>query len=709
MPEEAAKPANEECRTRDSKLVKLVHDAFSPGGLLSRKLSSFTPRESQRAFAEAVAETIETKGTLVAEAGTGTGKTFAYLVPALFAGIRVLVSTAGKPLQDQLYTKDLPLILRTLGLEAYTVQLRGRSNYICRKRLEEVDWLPTKEDIDFLRDIQIFAATSETGDRSELKHIPENDPIWPYVTSTKENCPGTKCPLFGECFLTKARREAKKADILVVNHHLFLSSLAMSDEGADEILPDMPLTVVDEAHQLSSIATNFFGDVLSTAAISDLCRDTQSLGKSKAQDGAQWDVITREADASAKDLALAVATKLGFAEGDRKSVEDIAELPSLMPEFSRLMSALGLIEDALAANSGRDTDLDMLLPRCERFEEQLDSWMHIAESGSGAASGPDNGNASEAAEDIENPPHVRWIQEGKTSVRFCDTPLSFAPQLKRIREEKGEAWVFTSATLSVAGDFSHFLSEIGLPDARTETWPSPFDYFNLASFYLPRDLPNPNSPEFPSRVAERAWPLVRKAEGRTLFLCTNLRSVDIIADRISELAMRDGTKLKILRQGDGTRKGLLEKFRSTPHTVLVGSMSFWEGIDIRGEALSVVVIDRIPFSPPDDPIVAARCNWIKSNGGHPFLDYQVPEAVTLLRQGAGRLIRSEEDRGVFMLCDSRVFTRWGTYGRSVVESLPDFCRTTDEARALSFIPDSPAPEQKHQARKRRRGRSPKVS
>ena len=311
---------------KPSRLVQHVREAFSPHGLLTQKLPSFVPRESQREFAEAVARTIEEKGTLVAEAGTGTGKTFAYLVPALFSGIRVLVSTAGKPLQDQLYSKDLPLILEALDLHANTVLLKGRSNYICKKRLEEVDWVPSKEDVGYLRDIQIFSRTSQTGDRSELGHIPENAMIWPLVTSTKENCLGTKCPLYDDCFLTKARREAKEADILVVNHHLFLSSLAIADEGADEILPSMPLTVIDEAHQLPGIATDFFGDLFSTNAVLELARDTLQLGKTNAKDGANWDAVTSEVDRSAKEVALSVSTKLDFLEGDRKSVDDIPDL-----------------------------------------------------------------------------------------------------------------------------------------------------------------------------------------------------------------------------------------------------------------------------------------------------------------------------------------------------------------------------------------------
>ena len=701
---------------KPSRLVQHVREAFSPHGLLTQKLPSFVPRESQREFAEAVAQTIEEKGTLVAEAGTGTGKTFAYLVPALFSGIRVLVSTAGKPLQDQLYSKDLPLILEALDLHANTVLLKGRSNYICKKRLEEVDWVPSKEDVGYLRDIQIFSRTSQTGDRSELGHIPENAMIWPLVTSTKVNCLGTKCPLYDDCFLTKARREAKEADILVVNHHLFLSSLAIADEGADEILPSMPLTVIDEAHQLPGIATDFFGDLFSTNAVLELARDTLQLGKTNAKDGANWDVVTSEVDRSAKEVALSVSTKLDFLEGDRKSVDDIPDLGLLIPDLEQLGRALSDLSEVLKANKGRNADIDLLLPRCENFIEQVNDWLMFAsgqEEDAAAAEAVPEGidrkplrlpgleSEAEAVSDGESP-RVRWVQQGRTGTRFYNTPLSFAEDLNRLRHEKGEAWVFTSATLSVAGDFSHFLTEIGLPDAKTASWPSPFDYFSLASLYLPKGLPEPNSPAFPESVARSAWPFVKKAGGRTFFLCTSLRAVDIIADTVKQLANEDGMPLRVLRQGDGTRRGLIEEFRKDPASVLVGSMSFWEGIDIKGETLSVVVIDRIPFSPPDDPVVAARCKWIRDQGGKPFFDYQVPEAVTLLRQGAGRLIRSETDHGVFILCDSRIITKWNSYGRTVVESLPDFCRTQDPMRALAYLPEQAAAPKKTAGRRKKK-------
>ena len=664
--------AEQSSQQTDSELVRAVRGAFAPGGVLSRNLGGFVARGGQREFAEAVARAIENRDTLVAEAGTGTGKTFAYLVPALLAGIRVMVSTAGKPLQDQLYAKDLPVILRALGLHANTVLLKGRSNYICLKRLSEVTALPTREDINYFRDIRIFADTSHDGDRSRLAHIPENDPIWPLVTSTKENCLGAKCPRHGECFLMRARKEAKAADILVVNHHLFLSSLAVAQEGGEEILPEMPLTVLDEAHQLPAIASDFFGDVFSTLAVLDFARDTLRVGATKAKDGAKWEKLTRAVDRSAKELADFAVSELGLGENDRKTVKDIPRFSEFADGFGKLGKALENLGEALAANAGRDDDLDLLLPRCENFRMQLDAWERIA-----------SGEMPPA--DQADSPHVHWVQVGRSSVRFCDTPLSFAAQFRALREQRGETWVFTSATLSVAGDFSHFLSEVGLPDAHCATWPSPFDFFSLAALYIPQGLPQPNAPGFSESVAESAWPFVRKAGGRTFFLCTSLRAVDAVSKRIGELAARDGEAVDVLRQGDGSRKGLLEKYRANPRSVLVGSMSFWEGIDIRGDALSVVVIDRIPFSPPDDPVLSAKCEWIRSKGGRPFLEQQVPEAVTMLRQGAGRLVRSENDRGVLILCDTRVISRWNVYGKTVVESLPDFCRTRRLERALAYL------------------------
>lgn len=677
MAEETGAPA----ASPETPLERETRKAFAPGGPLSKSLPGFVSRPGQLAFALAVARAIEKKETLVAEAGTGTGKTFAYLVPALLAGIKVLISTAGKPLQDQLYAKDLPLVLRALGFEANCVLLKGRSNYICRKRLSEVTQIPTREDVAYLRDIRIFAMSSETGDRSELSHIPENDPIWPLVTSSQENCTGSKCPCYAECFLAKARRAAREADILVVNHHLFLSSLAMGGDGAEEILPSMPLTVIDEAHQLPSIATDFFGEVFSTRAVCDFAHDVLNIGINKAKDGAQWRDLTSEVDRQAQEIALAVVTELGLAEGDRVDARD-TDLSALAGPFGKLSEALGVLSEALAVNAGRDPDLDLLSSRCSEIQLAAESWEHIALGKTGEA-------ASKAGDAADESPRVRWLLVGRSGVRFYDTPLAIGDKLRSLREEKGEAWVLTSATLSVAGDFRHFISETGLSKSLTATWESPFDYFTQAALYVPAGLPEPNSPGFSPAVADKAWPFVKKAGGRTFFLCTSLRAVDAIAERLQALSAADGAGLTILKQGDGTRKGLLEQYRASPRSVLVGSMSFWEGIDIKGDALSVVVIDRIPFSPPNEPVFAARCDWIRRRGGSPFADYQVPEAVTLLRQGAGRLVRSEKDRGVFILCDTRVLTRWNTYGERIVMSLPAFCRTTDEARALAFLPERP--------------------
>lgn len=680
----SAAPSDAAKERAPSLLEKRTKAAFESGGALSGSLPGFMPREGQKAFALAVAQAIESRGTLVAEAGTGTGKTFAYLVPALLAGVKVLISTAGKPLQDQLYGKDLPLVLKALGYQASCVLLKGRSNYICKKRLGEVRQIPTREDVSHLRDIRIFAMTSQTGDRSELSHIPENDPIWPLVTSSHENCTGGKCPFHDECFLARARRAARKADIVVVNHHLFLSALSLAEEGGEEILPAMPLTVIDEAHQLPMIATDFFGDVFSSRSVSDFAREALAAGKTKARDGAAWDELTAEVDWQAKELPLAVVNGMDLSEGDRKDVRGL-DLKPLAEPLGRLSGALSRLMEALAANADRDPDLELLKNRGEALCDQADAWESYADPEKrGAREEPGQPEESEAGAEA---PRVRWLQVGRAGVRLCDTPLEVGSRLRALREERGGAWVLTSATLSVAGDFAHFLSETGLDGAATAAWASPFDYFSQAALYIPKGLPDPNSPAFSSTVAEKAWPFVKKAQGRAFFLCTSLKGVDAVAERLRQLSAGDGLPLTVLRQGDGTRKSLLERYRSTDCAVLVGSMSFWEGIDIKGDALSVVVIDRIPFSPPDEPVFAARCDWIRQQGGSPFLDYQVPEAVTLLRQGAGRLVRSESDRGVFILCDSRVLSRWRRYGQTVVKSLPDFCRTMDQERALAFLPD----------------------
>lgn len=688
-----------------------VLEAFAPEGPLAQS-PSFRRREGQIAFSEAVVDALAKKATLIAEAGTGTGKTYAYLVPALLSGARVVISTAGKPLQDQLYLRDIPRLSEALGVYAPTAMLKGRANYVCHYRLEqakEAEWLPEKDSFKKLAEIARFAAQSSTGDKGELPFVPEDDPLWPLVTSTRETCLGSeKCPCAQQCFVKAARDKAMASQIVVVNHHLFLSSVAVRAEAKgqiDGLLPRADLTVIDEAHQLPAIASDFFGTNFSTYQIIDIAETARALGRGHAADAADWDEIYTRLQRAGYDLRIAVQTELSMLEGERRSIESIEHLGGLDKTMNDVAAAFKLLTRALKTAEGRSDDLDLLASYVQEVVEEFESWLPIVReakareaalesSGCGAGSNPpaasdaagaQNPAAGGAAEKKPRPRMVRWISLGSASARFNTTPLSFAEDFRRMREDEGGAWVFTSATLSAGGSFRHFKAELGLGDDAVEgAWPSPFNYWEQGCFYLPElEAPSNNPQAHAERVVEAAWPLVNAAGGKTFFLCTSLAAVKAAAEALKEKLDANGSRYPLLVQGDAPRAALIEEFRRLGNAVLVGSMSFWEGVDVQGDALSLVVIDKIPFAPPDDPVTAARCDAIKASGGNPFALHALPSAIIALKQGAGRLIRSETDRGVLMLCDARVVQK--RYGAAVMKSMPDFYRTRKLGKALEFF------------------------
>ena len=662
---------------------RAVAAAFAGDGALASAVAGFSPRESQREMALAVFDTIAERGTLIAEAGTGTGKTFAYLVPALLAGGKVLVSTGTKTLQDQVHGKDLATLIRALGLRITAALLKGRQNYLCLQRLARAEAegrLPSRQDAVHLRAIVNFARLTATGDRAELAEVPESAPIWPLVTSTRENCLGQECPRLDECFVYRARRAAQAADVVVVNHHLFLADLALRDDAVHDFLPASDTVVLDEAHQLPKVAADFFGSGWSLAQLADLAQDARSLGLAKAIGGAAWVPLSQGVEGSARSLRLLLAES-GLAAGTRVALDRCAAKGALRRGIVGVDDALGSLASAVKANVGRDAELDGLAPRLAALRGEIAVWIAALDEreGSPASELPDAaeppGNESDA--------RVRWIAVTAHGAQFHATPLVPGAAFARAREQQAQAWILTSATLTLAGSFAPFLAEIGLPQARTERWESPFDYQKQALLYLPRPLPSPLQRDFPERVAEAAWPVIAASGGRAFMLCSTLRAVDRVAARLAELMARDGLPLPLLVQGASTRRALIEEFRRQGNAVLVGSVSFWEGIDVRGEALSVVAIDKLPFAPPDDPVVEARIRRLKALGRNPFLEYQLPEAVTLLKQGVGRLIRDERDRGVLMILDERLLGK--PYGRTVLASLPEFARTREESVARAFF------------------------
>ena len=476
-----------------------------------------------------------------------------------------------------------------------------------------------------------------------------------------------------------AREKALQSQIVVVNHHLFLSSIAVKEEAPgkiDGLLPKADLTVIDEAHQLPVVASDFFGTSFSTHQILEIAEKARSLGRGFVADGANWEALYQAVLKPVFDLRLEVVA-LGLKEGDRRAVKTIERFGSLEGPMQDAHAGFGKLMQALRANDGRNDELDLLRAYADEVIQEFEAWLPIVTAYAKAE--------AEGAEPPADPDRmVRWLSMVGTSVRFNTTPLSFALQFRDMREKEGGAWVFTSATLSAAGDFRHFENEIGLTEATAKSWPSPFNYWEQGCFYLPEmPLPENNPKAHAERMVEAAWPLVNAAGGKTFFLCTSLAAVVAAADRLREKLEANGCAYPLLVQGEMPKPALIEEFRRLGNAVLVGSMSFWEGVDVRGDALSLVVIDKLPFSPPDDPIFAARADSIRAAGGNPFVSHALPEAIIALKQGAGRLIRSETDRGVFMLCDARVAEKF--YGKKVIASLPDFFKTRRLDKALEFF------------------------
>lgn len=682
-------------------LVERVALAFDEKGPLTKAVKGFCVREGQREFAVEAARAVEEKTILVAEAGTGTGKTFAYLTPALLAGATCVISTAGKSLQDQLCAKDLPALRDALGVPVKVALLKGRANYVCHFRLEltaSEGRLPEQDSYLKLRKIQRFAAVSRTGDRAELPDVPEDDRLWPLVTSTRENCLGKdRCPNYDDCFVKKAREDAMQSQVVVVNHHLYLSSMALKRESdaIDGMLPQAALTVIDEAHQLPGIASSFFGTSFSTYDVENVSMEARRLGRTKCNDGAEWEILYDRVLKAGREFRLD-AQRIGLAEGERLDVDEIEDFGELYPGFERLCAAFAAMGEAMRANEGRDNELDTLAERHAELMEQMEAWTAIfvkcrngaadeASEGEaagdaevGGEAGPEAGAASGA--DAE----VRWLEVSQHGIRFNLTPLSFAEEFREMREREGGAWVFTSATLSSAGRFDLFKQRLGIGECVERTWESPFNYWEQGCFYLPQ-MPPPanNTAVHTHNVIEKVWPLINAAGGRTFVLCTSLAAVRAAADELQARLEANGNPYPLFVQGDGPKMRLIEEFRAHGNAVLVGSMSFWEGVDVKGEALSLVVIDKIPFAPPNDPVMMARSRAVEASGRRPFDEITLPEAVITLKQGAGRLIRSEGDRGMLVICDPRILNKG--YGKVVRDSLPDFYCTRREEKALEFF------------------------
>jgi ATP-dependent DNA helicase DinG len=641
----------------DPALKRLLQRTFAAEGPLAAGVSGFKLRTQQLEMSEAIGEAIQNTGMLVAEAGTGTGKTFAYLVPALLAGGKVIVSTGTKTLQDQLFNRDLPAVREALASGASTALLKGRANYVCLYRLRRAaseGRFASRDEAAQLRKIEHFAAASTTGDRADAD-VPEDAPVWAHATSTRDNCLGQSCPDYKDCFVMRARKNALAADVVVVNHHLFFADLVLREEGISELLPACNTVIFDEAHQLPETARMFFGETVSSAQLVDLARDVRMELRAAGGASPELDKVALRLEKAARDLRLALgepAARFAWTQAMR-----LAEFPGAL---ERLNGALHLMEEALAAQAGRAEGLDSCARRATTARHTL---VRMRE-------------ADVATE-------VRWVEVFNHAVQLHVTPLSSAELFRRQMTDHPRAWIFTSATLAVGEDFSHFTRELGVMEAQTRRWASPFDFPQQALLYVPKALPEPNDAGFTEAVIEAALPVLRASEGRAFLLFTTLRAL-----RKAHELLQDRIPYPLLVQGTGSRSQLLSRFRALGNAVLLGSQSFWEGVDVRGEALSLVVIDKLPFAPPDDPVLAARIEGIRRRGGNPFNDLQLPQAVLQLKQGAGRLIRDETDRGVLMLCDPRLVSK--SYGRRILSSLPPMKLTRSLSEVEAFFAKTPA-------------------
>jgi ATP-dependent DNA helicase DinG len=647
-----------------SSLAEATLAALARGGALSQADPGFVERSMQQRLAQAAADAIEDRAALVAEAGTGVGKTFAYLVPLLLSQRRALVSTATKSLQDQLFLRDLPRLRDALHVPVRIALLKGRGSYLCLHRLAQARstaTLPDRFAVRALARIETWAAATQSGDLAEIDGLDERSPVIPIVTSTRDNCLGSDCPEFARCHVVKARREAMAADLVVVNHHLFFADVSLRDSGVAELLPTVDAIVFDEAHQLVETGLQFLGTTLATGQAVDLSRDLVAAGLTHARGQEPWQELGSAIEKAARDLRLACA-------GPLRDVRGILKLRwterAAQPGFA---SALEGIAGAAQAASEAAVRVEATSPDFTRLVARTRALQVLAQ-----------GFVDAAADD-----RVRWIDLGPRDARLIESPLHIRDLFTEQRESGARAWIFTSATLGTDDELSWFCEAAAMEDARKLRVGSPFDYAAHARTWVPPRFPKPNEPGHPEAVGALAARLAGRLGGRSFVLTTTLRVLPLIAQALEEHSEAEGLGLKVLVQGTHPKRTLLQRFLDTPRSVLVGSQSFWEGIDVPGDALQCVIIDKLPFPPPNDPLVQARTRELERQGRSAFDEYFLSEAAISLKQGAGRLIRSETDRGLLVITDPRL--RQMPYGRKLRQALPPMGTLDTEADALAWL------------------------
>ena len=630
-----------------------VSSLFTADGLLAKSIPGFSPRAAQTDMALAVKSALDNQHSLIVEAGTGTGKTFAYLGPALLAEGKAIISTGTKNLQEQLYHRDLPVVKKALGSRRKTALLKGRSNYLCLHRMGQHggnSTLVEKEVLGQLSTVRSWAETTKTGDTGELKTLPEDAKVLPLITSTVDNCLGRDCPEYEECYLVKARRKALEADIIVVNHHLFFADMALKDTGFGELIPEADAIIFDEAHQIPDIASDYFGESLSSRQLQELAKDINVLYRTVLKDAEQLDKAAEKCRIASADLRLL------FPENpERGNWAEALDRDDIQTQVARLKDGIGVLHEVIKLHLGRDKDLDNIYERVVQTREQLDALCDAEQQGVSL-----------------------WYETTQRHLILHLTPLSIAAKFRRFINAVPRGWVFTSATLTVDGGFTHFQKRMGLDDAKTLELESPFNYKDQAMLCVPRFLPEPNSFAMKDTLFETAKRLIKASKGRCFLLFTSHAMLREIAKRL-EFEVPN----KLLVQGTTTKQALLDAYLADESAVLLGTGAFWEGVDVRGNDLICVMIDKLPFASPDDPLLQARMEDVKKRGANPFAAIQIPQAVITLKQGAGRLIRDPTDKGVLVICDNRLVTK--PYAQTFVSSLPDMQRTRSLDKVESFL------------------------
>ena len=630
-----------------------ISQLFSVTGDLSKAISGFTPRQAQTDMAVEVGKAIRDKTQLIVEAGTGTGKTFAYLVPALLSNKKSIVSTGTKNLQEQLFHRDLPLVKKALKVNSKVALLKGRANYLCLHRLRQHGGNSTlleRQTLTELTQVREWSSSTKTGDMGDLKTLAEDAKVLPFVTSTADNCLGKDCSDYEECYLVKARRKALDADIVVVNHHLFFADMALKDTGFGELIPEADVVIFDEAHQIPDIASEYFGETFSSRQIQDISRDIDVIYRTALKDAKQLQTTAEKCKMIAADLRILFPEKPHKGNWRKMLSRD-----DVQTQVSKLTDCLEVLYEVLKLHLGRDKDVDNMFERvCEAKGKLL------------------------RVTDMTQLGVSLWYETTMRQIILHLTPLSIAEKFAQFVAEPKRSWVFTSATLMVDAKFSHFQKQMGLGGANTLSLDSPFDYPKQAMLCVPRFLPEPNAREMRATLLDISAKLVKASRGRCFLLFTSHATLNAVAEQLE-----DKIDNPILVQGTTTKRALLERYLENKNAVLLGTGAFWEGVDVRGEDLTCVLIDKLPFASPDDPLLQARIEDCRKGGGNPFAQLQIPQAAISLKQGAGRLIRDESDKGVLVICDNRLVTK--DYGKIFMGSLPDMYRTRDLSKAIDFL------------------------